>query len=92
MWNVGTGPAINIRYQFTPINPPQGPTVARPSGYLQIIIAKETFVMPVSREILPNLEYELVLAYESLSGRHYETRIPINNLVLTDFSFKRLGR
>lgn len=90
--NIGNGPAINARYQFTPINPPQGANVIRPSNFLPIILAKETFITPVAHNALPNLQYEVVLIYESLSGRHYESRIRIDNLVLTDFRFKRLGR
>jgi hypothetical protein len=90
LWNVGNGPALNTRYRFTPINPPPNANAARPSGYIQIVAAQETFVLPVSRTILPNLQYEVVLTYESLGGKRYETRIPINNLVLTGFSFGRL--
>ena len=66
LWNVGSGPALNARYRFEPIDPA---TVARPNGYLQIVLAKETFVMAVAREVLQNLQYEFVITYESLSGR-----------------------
>jgi hypothetical protein len=33
---------------------------------------------------------KLLMTYESLGNKRYETRIPINNLVLTGFSFRRL--
>jgi hypothetical protein len=84
--------AVNARYRFTPINQSQGATVIWSSGYLPIILAKETFIMPVAHNALPSLQYELVFTYESLSGKHYESRIRIDNLVLTDFRFARLGR
>ena len=87
--NMGNGPAVNVRYECNPANPPKGANVARPGGYLQNIPAHGTFVMAVAREVLRNLEYEFVATYESLSGHHYESRIIINNLVLTGFYFKR---
>jgi len=85
--NMGNGPAVNVRYEFNPVNPPQGANVARPRGYLQNIPAGGTFVMAVAREVLRNLEYEFVTSYESLNGQNYESRIAINNLVLTNFHF-----
>jgi hypothetical protein len=63
----------------------------QPSGYLPIIPAKETFIMPLAANALPNLQYELAFTYESLSGRHYESKIRMDNLVLTGFRFRRLG-
>lgn len=87
--NMGNGPAVNVRYEFIPLNPPQGANVARPSGYLQNIPAGGTFVMQVARGVLRNLEYEFLTTYESLSGHRYESRIILNNLVLTTFDFRR---
>lgn len=60
LWNVGSGPAINARYRFKPIDPPHAANVACSNGYLQIVLARETFVMPVARKGLQNLQYEVV--------------------------------
>ena len=84
--NMGNGPAINVSYNFNPVDPS---TVSCPHGYLQNIRAGGTFIMAVARGVLSNREYELIVTYESLSGRRYESRITINNLVLTAFHFRR---
>lgn len=88
--NMGNGPAVNVRYEFSPLNPPQDANVARPHGYLQTIPAEQIFVMAVARTILQNLTYAFVINYESLSGHKYETRIEVNNLVITAFHFNRI--
>ncbi len=88
--NIGNGPAINIRYEFRPVNPAPGANVARPQNYFQMIAPGEVFVMPVARGVLNNLEYEFIASYESLGGRRYQSRITLNNLVLTDTRFGRL--
>ena len=87
--NMGNGPAVNVRYHFNPVNPPQDANVARPNGYLQNIPAADIFVMAVAHGVLRNLEYEVVTSYESLSGHKYESRIAVNNLVLTAFHYTR---
>lgn len=87
--NMGNGPAVNVHYAFNPVNPPEGANVARPSGYLQNIPAKELFVMAVALGGLRNLAYECVVGYTSLSGQSYVSRIAINNLVLTAFDFRQ---
>ena len=87
--NMGNGPAINVHYSFDPVNRRQGANVARPHGYLQNIPPGGEFLMPLARDVLRNLEYESVITYDSLSGRRYESRIAIKNLVLTVFYFKR---
>jgi hypothetical protein len=87
--NTGNGPAINIRYEFRPVNPAPGANVARPHNYIQMLPPGETFVMPVARGLLNNLEYEFIASYESIGGRRYQTRVVLNNLVLTDTSFRR---
>lgn len=91
--NIGNGPAINVHYEFRPVNPPKNSNVASPSGYLPNILRGETFVMPVSEGVLTNPKYQLVASYESLSARHYQSRITItrsgNDLVLTSFVFRK---
>jgi len=87
--NMGNGPAVNIRYEFEPLDPPQGVNVARPSGYLQNIPSNGSFVMQLAREVLRNFDYMFICHYESLSGNKYESRITLSNLVLTASHFRR---
>jgi hypothetical protein len=88
--NIGAGPAFNIRYKFNYVDQPRqnGAVVVEPSGYLPYIKPGDTFAMQVARGILQLHKYELVASYDSLSGRKYETRIAINNLVLTTVQFR----
>jgi len=90
LWNIGAGPAFNIRYRFNYLDQPRqnGTVVVEPSGYLPYIMAGEKFAMQVTRGILQPHEYELVALYEILGGRRYETKITINKLVLTTVQFR----
>jgi hypothetical protein len=83
--SVGSGPAINIRYNLTPTNPDS--TTARPSGYLLWLKPGDKFPTPIPQGILQANEWLCVITYESLSGRHYQTKISFNNLVLTSIEF-----
>jgi hypothetical protein len=83
--SVGSGPAINIRYNLTPTNPDS--TIARPSGYLLWLKPGDVFLTPIPRGILQANEWICVITYESLSGRHYQTKIIVNNLVLISIEF-----
>ena len=83
--SVGSGPAINIRYNLTPANPDS--TRTRPSGYLLWLRPGDVFLTPIPRGILQGKEWICVITYESLSGRLYQTRILVNNLVLTSIEF-----
>jgi len=87
--NVGSGPAVNVRYNLTPTNPAS--TLARPSGYLIGMRPGEKFLTPIPRGILQGNEWKFLVTYESLSGRRYQTRIIVNNLILTEIEFGPLS-
>lgn len=85
--NIGTGPAVNIEYRFTPRDNAQ----SRPDGYVSFIGPSVRAAIPVPRGILQGQEYECSLQYDSLSHTRYETKIVINDLVLTPpFRFDKL--
>lgn len=86
--NVGTGPAINIRYSMTPVDPES--TRARPNGYLVGLRPGDSFRLPVPRNILHGREWQCVFTYESLGKRRYQTTAHLNGLVLTDICFDPL--
>jgi hypothetical protein len=86
--NIGNGPAVNARYSLTPIDPAS--TVARPSAYLVTVLAGQKILTPIPRGILQGNEWEIVLIYDSLTGRKYRTRITANNLVVTDMKFEQV--
>jgi hypothetical protein len=86
--NIGSGPALNIRYYIKAINAPGMP--ARPRGYLVGVEAGEWFPTPIARETLRGNDWEIVITYESISGRKYQTKITISNLVMTDIQVLQL--
>jgi hypothetical protein len=84
--NVGAGPAINIRYQFTPVDPSS--TIARPKGYLMGLRPGETFRIPTPRGVITGYEWDCLISYESVSKRRYETKLKLNGLVITNIEFE----
>ena len=87
--NIGNGPAVNIEYGLNPLSNTQ----ARPEGYVSTIPPGARASVPIPRGIFQGQEYQCVLRYESLSQTRYETRIRVNNLVLThSFRFGKASR
>ena len=85
--NIGSGPAVNIRYALAHTNHPEA-TVPGPSGYLVGLSPAEKFLTPISRNSLLGTEWRIAVTYESLSGRRYKTETTVNNLVLTNIRFE----
>jgi hypothetical protein len=83
--NVGAGPAVNIRYRFTPVDP--NSTQSRPSNYLVGLRPGETFLIPTPRGVLVGYDWNCLISYESLSSRKYETALTLIGLVVTDVKF-----
>jgi len=87
--NVGSGPAINVRYRA--VHNIADATEQGPSGYLAGILPGEKFLTPIPRGILQGQEWEIVFIYESLSGRKYQTKCIVDDLVLTNVKFERIS-
>jgi hypothetical protein len=85
--NVGPGPAFNIRYSAAPTDP-ASTGLARPSGYLVHMLPGEPFALPIGVGILGGSEWNFTMTYESRTGRKYQTKLVINDLVLTSFNFE----
>jgi hypothetical protein len=88
--NVGLGPAFNVSYSLSPENPEA--SIARPKGYLIHILLHESATIPVAPGTITGAEWTLVLNYDSLTGRKYETKIAINDLVLTEVAHGVSGK
>ena len=85
--NVGSGPAINVRYHA--VHNIADATEQGLSGYLAGILPGEKFLTPIPRGILQGQQWKVVFTYESLSGRKYQTECTIDDLVLTHVRFER---
>jgi hypothetical protein len=78
--NIGNGAALNVSYILQPADAARAPI----DGYASLIPSDNTrCTIPVPKGILQGHPYDCVLRYESLSQTRYETRLTINNLVLT---------
>ena len=86
--NIGNGPAINIWYKMEPVNPPPDSNLGCYKSYLHAIQPKDKASLPIARGVLQQHEFQFEIAYESLSGRQYRTKMTVHDLVLTEFSFK----
>jgi hypothetical protein len=62
--------------------------IARPNGYLVHILLRESATIPVARQLIRGNKWTVKLQYDSLTGRRYETRIVIDDLVLTTVSLR----
>jgi len=85
--NIGSGPAVNIRYVMLHTNQPEA-AVQGPTGYLVGMSPAEKFSTPISRNSLLGVEWKIRVTYESLSGRMYKTETIVNDLVLTNIRFE----
>lgn len=85
--NVGSGPAINVRYRA--VHNIADATEHGPTGYLAGILPGEKFLTPIPRGILQGQEWVIVFTYESLSGSKYQTTCILDDLVLTNVKFER---
>jgi hypothetical protein len=84
--NIGNGPAVNIRYLMEHLV--QDATVSGLTGYLVGVSPGETFLTPISRNAFMNVEWKILLTYESLSGHKSKTETTVKNLVLTHIKFE----
>jgi hypothetical protein len=83
--NVGSGVALNIRYQFTR----QG---HQPElRYIPLLAsrAEASLIEPVNAY---NGEHRVTFDYESIGGRKYRTTIDLNHRVITSFEFKEVDK
>ena len=82
--NMGSGVALNIRYQFTRPNLPTEPR------YIPHLAAtgRASLVEPYAAY---NAEHQVTFDYESVGGRKYRTTINLNHHVITSFHFEQLN-
>jgi hypothetical protein len=85
--NMGVGPAVNIRYEFSTVQPHES-SYSHPTGYVAGLAKEGVFLIPVSRTLLAGHDFESLIEYESVSHRKYRTRVTLNDLVITNMRFE----
>ena len=81
--NIGSGPAFNLRYQLKDFES----SGQLSSSYVPFISPGGRSKIPILTTTLRLQKHYLLVWYESLSGKRYETNVAIDNGTLTDFRF-----
>ena len=81
--NIGSGPAFNLRYQLKDLDS----SGQLSSSYVPFISTGGRSKIPIPTTTLRLQKHYLLVWYESLSGKRYETNVAIDNGTLTDFRF-----
>jgi len=80
--NVGTGPALQVRYRFLQIDAPPGGPVMRPEGFVDYLPPGQGWETQVARGSLVNRRFRFEVKCKSLSGKGYRTEMDIENGVV----------
>jgi hypothetical protein len=86
--NIGTGPALNVRFGFLHTDAEPGGPVMNPTGFVDYLQAGQQWRTQVARPTLATRNFAFDATYESLSGKKYQTTINIEKGVITSLSFK----
>lgn len=86
--NIGTGPALNVRFGFLHTNAEPGGPVMHPTGFVDYLQAGQQWRTQVSRTSLSTGNFAFDAVYESLSGKKHQTKISIESGVIKSFDFK----
>jgi hypothetical protein len=85
--NIGTGPALNLRFGFLHTNAEPGGPVMRPTGFVDYLQAGQPWLTQVTRGSLTTRAFAFDAVYESLSGKKHQTKINIENGIIKSFDF-----
>jgi hypothetical protein len=89
MLNVGTGPALYLRYGLRQVNSTAGGLVMHPTGFVNYLKAGQQWQSQLARSLLSNRNFDFQATYTSLSGRKYKTEVHIEDGVIKSFNFGR---
>jgi hypothetical protein len=87
--NLGSGPALNVSYQFDEVNPSDKAHALKHPESVPYVEPRQEWATRLSLSSLSNRTLEFRANYESLSGTEYETRMRIESGVIVSSSFGR---
>ena len=89
--NVGSGPALNVQYEFVAIE--ETARFFKPRGvrYVHNILSGQRSQMAEAYTGY-NGQFEVIFEYESIGGRHYRTKINMEGYVFTGVTFEEVLR
>ena len=82
--NLGSGPALNVSYQFEEVDERKGLKHPESVPYVE---PRQEWTTRLSLASLSNRKVEFRANYESLSGTTYETKMRVESGVIVSFSF-----
>ena len=85
--NVGTGPALNLRFDFLHTNAEPGGPVMHPTGFVDYLQSGQQWQTQVARQSLSTRNFRFRADYESLSGKKHKTEIIIEDGIIKSFRF-----
>jgi hypothetical protein len=86
--NVGTGPAINLRFGFRHTNAEPGAPVIHITEFVDYVQPGQQWRTQVARQSLSTRHFDFEADYESLSGKKHKTKIFIEDGRIKSFDFK----
>jgi hypothetical protein len=84
--NIGSGPALNVRYEFIAVGETARFFRSRGIRYVQNILDGDRSPMAEAYTAY-NGQFEVIFDYESIGGRRYRTKINMDGYVFTGVSF-----
>jgi len=88
--NIGSGPALNVRYEFIAVGETARFFQPRGVRYVQNILDDQRSAM-VESYAAYNGQFEVIFEYESIGGRCYRTNINMDGYVFTDVAFTEIA-
>jgi hypothetical protein len=97
--NIGTGPALNLSFDFAPIELKPDTDDSDPRRYARrfpYLVPRDEFVAPISPANVMVFDYKFTAYYESLSGKKYLTEMVLHGrsevtvVLRDDWIFKTL--
>jgi|SRR5215831_3415722 len=81
--NIGTGPALNVRFGFRQTDAASGAVAMHPTGFTDYLQSgEERRVTSLARTSLNTRNFDFEANYESLSGKKHTTRIVIEQGII----------
>jgi hypothetical protein len=87
--NIGSGPALNVRYEFVAIEETARFFNPRGVRYVQNILSGQRSQMAEAYTSY-NGQFEVIFEYESIGGRRYRTKISMEGYVFTGVAFEEV--
>jgi hypothetical protein len=88
--NIGNGVALNVKYHFNSLDPPEAKSPKQTSYFMNVLPAQKVRMPEPMNASIYGGTCEAIFRFESIGGRRYQSTVTMDNHVLTRFEFKPL--